>query len=115
MPKVTHHIPTESFGFTEVELDESVEMTYEEAKSLYGPSGALQKVLEGSSLTDKDFNKVLDKYLSTNECTSAEYESMTPDQKCVMQCLKRSFKRINQENTVGAPENAMEYLAMKDN
>lgn len=86
--KIVHHIPTEQFGFTEVEVDETAEMSYSEAKSLYGACGALQ------GMSEAEFRPILDKFLVEGTVESGLYEKMSAEQQMVMQCIKRSIKRI---------------------
>lgn len=47
------------------------------------------------TLRDKDFNRKLDRYLMTGKMAASDYETMTRAQKTVVQCIKRSFARIN--------------------
>ncbi len=90
--KITYHFPTEQFGYTEVETDETSGMSYNHAKSLYGPPSPSDDPYK--SLCSKEFNPVLDKYLKTSSMTSAEYQSLDPLQKAMVQCLKRAFARL---------------------
>jgi len=86
--KIVHHIPTEQFGFTEVETED---MTYDEAKSLYGANLA-----SGEGLEVKVFNASLDEYLLTNTLKDGTnlYEKMSAPQQAVFQEIKKSLKRI---------------------
>ncbi len=45
-------------------------------------------------MENKDWIKLLDKYLTTNTMLSSEYEQLDDYQKCVIQELKRAFKRL---------------------
>lgn len=45
-------------------------------------------------LKDKRFNKILDSFLQIEKTTLADYESLTPMQREVIQTLKRAFARI---------------------
>jgi hypothetical protein len=83
--KVIHHVPTEQYGFTEIETDES--MTYEEAKLV-----ALGKHA-GPGLSEADFRVILDKYMLERTLTAEEYEAMNAVQQNIIQCLKRAYKR----------------------
>lgn len=47
---------------------------------------------------DREFNKVIDTYVETGRLSPEQYASCTPFQKIVIQCLKRSFKRITNKN-----------------
>lgn len=46
-------------------------------------------------MTPKEFNEVLDRYLTTNKMLSEEYELLDDEQRLIIQTLKRAFKRIN--------------------
>lgn len=108
--KITHHIPTEQFGFTEVELAEGENTSYDEAKSLYGavlpqPEGVEISEL-GNELADyaskistggistKEFNEALDRYLTDGTGETDVYLRMSESQKAVFQEVKKSLKRI---------------------
>lgn len=87
------HIPTEQFGFVEVELDpeegRSVVEVYREVASMF-------KVNEG--LSTKDFNACLDRYLNDGTGETETYLAMSPAQQAVIQEIKKSFKRIKAKN-----------------
>jgi hypothetical protein len=92
MSKITHHIPTESYGFTEVEMYETDFLSYEEAKSLYGPPGASQ----GQGLDPKEMNRCVEEYLSTGGLVNGTelYQQMSPSQQDWFQVTKRALKRL---------------------
>jgi hypothetical protein len=46
-------------------------------------------------MEEKEFNKVLDFYLIWGNILSEDYENLNDEQRYVIQCLKRAFKRIN--------------------
>lgn len=94
--KITHHIPTEQFGFTEVELAEGENTSYEEAKELYGAYNANEGV-SGEGLDTKEFNQALDLYLKENKGETAVYLRMNPQQQMVFQEIKKSLKRLAPE------------------
>ena len=48
---------------------------------------------------DLEFNKVIDRYIQTGRLSPEQYATCTPFQKIVIQCLKRSFKRLTNTNT----------------
>jgi hypothetical protein len=91
--KITYHIPTEQYGFVELEAectDVSSNDPYElVARAVRGQGGA--------GVSDLEFNRVLDKYLATKSMTSEEYESLSSEQQKCIQMLKRAFKRINND------------------
>lgn len=88
MYKTKHHIPTEEYGFTEIEF-EGEGITYGEAKKL---------VKLEETLKDPEFNKVLDKYvieIKTGSISVDEYEGLNPIQKDLFQVIKRLTNRKN--------------------
>ena len=42
----------------------------------------------------QEFNRVLDKYLLTQQMSSEDYENLDDHQKWMIQQLKKSFKRL---------------------
>lgn len=87
--KTTFHIPTEQYGFLEVEYEgepDDVVEAYRAFKRLLGPQ-------EG--LPTKDWNATLDEYLKTGDMKSEEYEKMSLSQKQIIQEIKKSVKRID--------------------
>ena len=45
-------------------------------------------------MEDREFNNLLDKYLSTGKMTPDEYEQLNDEQKFIIQTIKRAFARI---------------------
>ncbi len=45
-------------------------------------------------LKTREFNKVIDKYLTEGTLDAEEYEECTPRQKDIIQTIKRSFQRL---------------------
>ena len=103
--KIIHHVPTESFGFTEVEqevgglLDEEM-VSYEDVKASVMPKTAstseYASTVEG--LPHLDWNKVLDGYLTVGTMPSEVYEKMSKVQQGVIQEIKKHFKRVNKND-----------------
>jgi hypothetical protein len=100
--KAKLHFPTESFGFTEVEVEVK---DIEEALDLYNthrsPNLPPDESLGGSvGLEPKEWRSVLDEYLTTGRVLDGVniYERMSPSQKSVVQEIKKAFKRIKNEN-----------------
>lgn len=94
--KVIYRIPTGvEYAYVEIEKDEQgspadIAAHYQELLHAFRPQ-------EG--LSEKDWNKALDRYLAEGDCESDVYASMSPVQKNVMQEIKRSTKRINYRNS----------------
>jgi len=84
-------IPTrEQYAYMEVQLPE--DNTAEEAFQVY--KEMTNMVTRDPSLSDKDFNRVLDNYLwGTGTMTAEEYDTMSPGQQQIIQCIKRSRAR----------------------
>lgn len=88
--KATIRIATRQYEFIEFEKD--VE-TIGEAVELYEEGISLANAGEG--LTEKEFNAVLDEYLSTGNVVNGteHYEKMNERQRDIVQSVKRSIKR----------------------
>ena len=97
--KITYHVPTEQFGFVEVEMDGADNIPYNDVKSLYGLPVASSEAV-GSGLEVKVFNASLDEYLTSNTLKDGAnlYQQMSPDQQRVFQEMKKSMKRIEAKN-----------------
>lgn len=87
--KAKLHIPTEQYGFVEVEIDS----TGEEAVDLYTKLSAYSKGGEG--LEEKQFNAFIDTQLIGGSNHIEEYNQMTPSQQNIVQTIKRALKRID--------------------
>ena len=94
--KITHHIPTEQYGFTEVEMSEADFVPYEMAKSLYGASGA-----SGGGLDSKEYNRCVEEYLETGSLRDGTelYQKMSPAQQDWFQVTKRALARIKSKTS----------------
>lgn len=46
-----------------------------------------------------DWNKVIDNYIVTNQMSSEDYESLSPEQMLIIQELKKAFKRLKKLST----------------
>lgn len=49
---------------------------------------------EQDELKSREFNKILDQYLIDGTISEDDYHRLTPKQRDVIQCIKRSIKRI---------------------
>lgn len=88
------HIPTEQYGFVEVEVDvplEDLKLTYNEIKRQFDTNT--------QGIDQKAWNKALDRYLSDNTMEADLYASMSDAQKYVIQEIKKSVKRIAYKDT----------------
>lgn len=87
--KTTIRIPTEQYAFVEIEVEaenpEEVKQKYDEIKSAFN---------EVPDLPQKEWNRVLDRYLNEATMESEEYYSLSPRQQYLIQELKKSFKRV---------------------
>lgn len=80
------HVPTEQFGFIEVETDELVDAKaeYENIKRSFEVTGGLDATT---------WRKVLDNYLNTGRMEAVDYGEMNSFQRGVVQEIKKYFKR----------------------
>lgn len=96
--KVTYHIPTEQYGFVEVEMEgymiSSDAPSYESIKVSVMPSTS-PELPQNEGLDHKSWNTALDGYMTIGSCPSDVYESMNDVQKNIMQEIKKSMKRLN--------------------
>ena len=91
--KLTYHIPTEQYGFVEIEKEwnGSDEDAIEGYHALRTPQNAT-----GDGLDPKEYNRCVDEYLATGSLKDGTnlYEKMSPSQQDWFQTTKRALKRI---------------------
>lgn len=95
MKKVIFRIPTEQYGYVEIEddIDEGFfdgEKLLEQYKSFKETFSENKNV----GLSDKEFNAFLDTYLFDGTGSADVYAAMNKTQQEFIQTLKRSLKRI---------------------
>ncbi len=85
------HIPTEQYGFLEVEFDGSPEDAFAEYSRL------TSIIKGGTGMDTKDFNKVVDELMSKNSISGdpGMVELMNAEQVMIIQAIKRSRARTN--------------------
>lgn len=87
-------IPTQDqFAFLEIEFEGTADEAYREYRRV---SAIVQG---GEGLPDKEFNEVLDIYLTTKQIPNGAdlYEKMNPSQQAMIQTIKRSFARTKND------------------
>lgn len=89
--RVTHHVPTETYGFTEIELDE-MSMTYEEAKAQVLGQGV------GPGIDNLAFSALVDRYMASGTMLAEEFEALDAKQQFAIQTIKKYKKRQNGKN-----------------
>ena len=84
-------IPIEQYSFIELDFEGSAEDTLNEYRRL------TKMATGGVGMDTKDFNKILDEYLTTKSISGDPglMESMNIEQQGIIQAIKRSLKRIN--------------------
>jgi len=87
--KATLHIPTEQYGFAEVEIEVN---SVTEAVEAY--RSAQRAALPQNGLEKKAFDAFLDRYLLGDKNHVEDYERMNDEQKMIVQTIKRSLARI---------------------
>lgn len=93
--KITSHIPTEQFGYIEIEHDKVDPDSVWNEYTLY--SGFFK---EGIGVPDKEMNGVVDTMLQGQSVRGGIeiYERMDLKQKYAIQTIKRALKRNNHES-----------------
>ncbi len=91
--KTTLRIPTEQYAF--IEMTEVEVKDFEEALQKYRELETLVKTKDIGGLPQKEWNAVLDKYLSEFTMSSDEYNALNDMQKYAIQEIKKSIKRVN--------------------
>ena len=51
-----------------------------------------------SELRDRNFNRIIDRYLTEGKVSAEDWDDLTPMQRDVVQVFKRSFKRITNKS-----------------
>jgi len=91
--KYTLHVPTEQFGFVSCDMEADdpklVKTQYLAIVEAFKPQPV-------NSLPEKDFNALLDEYLSKRSITNGQelYDKMSPLQQHIIQAIKRSYQRL---------------------
>jgi len=81
------HIPTEQYGFVELDVSgspEEISEAYNDVKSVFNASDGLDP---------KEWRGLLDRYLETGTMDSNLYSEMSPAQRYVVQEIKKSINR----------------------
>lgn len=58
----------------------------------------IKRIYRGGQMEEREFNIALDRYLTDGTMDSAVYEDMSTEQKSIIQCIKKSVKRMNSRN-----------------
>ncbi len=91
--KATVRIPTEQYGYIELE-DEVVEIA--DAVELHNSASKeyWNSKKEKPGVPELEFSKIVDRYMTDGgSMLSAEYENLNPFQEYTIQCLKKFKKR----------------------
>lgn len=100
---IKYRIPTkEQFAFIEVEREFVDTVSAETIKETYDTLTAAMKGESGAGLPEKEFCAFLDRYLIEGTGDVDVYNAMSTEQKNIIQCVKRSLKRIKSKS--GEPE-----------
>lgn len=89
--KAKIRVATDMYEFIELDFEGDIDAIWEAYRNLKG-----RAVNKGAGLTDKEFNAFLDSYLKDGTIVNGHelYEKMNPVQQNIVQCIKRSIKRI---------------------
>ena len=90
--KHTIHTPTADFAYVETEYESSTEQI---AVAVLEHTALVAGIKGGEGLDEKEFNRVLDEYLTTKTVVNGteHYAAMNLQQQGVFQTIKRSFAR----------------------
>lgn len=88
------HVPTEEYGFAEVEWESNDFPVPPDPKDVYDE--VKKQFTTNFGLDTKEWNKALDEYLTTNSFTNPDetFFKMSPTQQAVIQEIKKSIKRL---------------------
>lgn len=95
--KITFRIPHPTIPYAYVEVEQEAQMGPVPPEEIVGEFNSLNEAFKPKSgLTEKEFNSLIDEYLSTKKIVNGheQYEKMSPDQQAFVQIIKRSFKRL---------------------
>lgn len=94
------HIPTEQYGFCEVEF---TDYSAAQASQLYTEVSKAFQAKPINELPTKEFNAALDEFLLSNTLTNGTevYEKMSPAQQNCFQEVKKSLKRLSARENKG--------------
>lgn len=95
--KYSFHIQPEQFEYIGFEYEANEGLTDEQIRAAIEDYQRSKKalVVQGG-IPDKDFNKILDEYLTTKTIVNGQdiYEKLSPLQRDVIQAIKRSYQRL---------------------
>jgi len=90
--KATIRIPTQMYGFVEIEVDEDPE------KILEIHNAFIRSVAPQTGLPEKEWRQILDKYLTDGEMEADTHAQMNENQKYVINEIKKYYKRFSYKN-----------------
>jgi hypothetical protein len=90
--KLTVRVPTQEYGYAEVEMEVPDDMTAQEVATLYQETADAFKPQAG--LEKKEWNRILDQYLNKGGMTSDEGSVMSKEQQWLIHELDKAFARI---------------------
>jgi hypothetical protein len=102
--KTTYHIPTEQYGFIEVEVDKIEETTQEALKTAVEGYKRISEAYNGGfGLEPKEFNRVYDSFLTNGEIVGDPgiIEQMDLGQQRSINDLKKAVKRVEAKELKG--------------
>lgn len=114
--KTTYHVPTESFGFIEIEAEDSDRplafQIQERVEAYKAISEAVKGTPSGEGIPDKEYNQFMDNFLMGNMNGLGEiYQAMSKEQQSCVQVIKKSLKRIKARQNKGVEDYSDETLS----
>lgn len=86
--KASLHLPTEQYGFIAVDVEDTPTGIVEAYR------GFQRLTQSAAGLPEKDFNAFVDRQMLGESNKIEDYELASDTQKVIIQCVKRSLKRI---------------------
>lgn len=95
--KITFRIPHPTIAYAYVEIEQEAHMSPVPPGEIVDEFNSLNEAFKiQSGLPEKEFNAMLDEYLSTKTIVNGQdrYEKLSPAQRDVLQAIKRSYARL---------------------
>lgn len=102
--KTIYHVPTEQFGFIEIEMEEGVDIPQISINARIEQYRAISEAVKvptviQQGLSSKEWNTALDSYINGNPMAPDTYYAMSPEQQKIIQELKKCFKRLKSKES----------------
>lgn len=118
--KTIYHVPTEQFGFIELETENPAELTYEQVTLRIEQYKAISEAVKGTpevskGISEREFNAIYDQLLNTGKVTGDPGViglMCSPAQKTSLNDLKKGLKRLKARG--GEPVDYVDGMEYQD-